>query len=428
MNRKKPIDHARFVKWVSVGLILALCLKITGFFTISESISITRVLKVIIRLSSTGIVAAIYLLLISRGFQPRFKIVGSLSPLLYFAYILLGFISLLWSSNPIYSGLQLFMTTETIIFVYWMVSICFMINYHLPNHQIKIGNIISLSILPILLVFIIGKFVAPDTFFRLTHGGEVARLGGYLMNPNELGMLAVVGIGTGFLHFNSRNKLVSTLIIGLMVYALLLTSSRSSLIGLALILTLLTFSSKKIWLKTAFVVLAIIAAPILFNNIILKEGDMQEVLSMTGRIPFWKALINEGLVKAPWFGFGFMRIAEGDYFISVNSYAARMTHNTFVQVLMNLGFVGFTLITAQLGALINSFFKCSNKYLKEIFLIIFLPIFINSLTEFGIFGENNFGILFYQILIIMLCVIYVPQHSINQRLIAKAKTKYYFQS
>ncbi|MBL0192546.1 MAG: hypothetical protein IPQ18_14760 [Saprospiraceae bacterium] len=28
----------------------------------------------------------------------------------------------------------------------------------------------------------------------MTHGGEEARLGGYMMNPNELGMLAGVGI------------------------------------------------------------------------------------------------------------------------------------------------------------------------------------------------------------------------------------------
>jgi hypothetical protein len=33
-------------------------------------------------------------------------------------------------------------------------------------------------------------WVDPDTFFRLTNGGEEARLGGVMMNPNELGMLA----------------------------------------------------------------------------------------------------------------------------------------------------------------------------------------------------------------------------------------------
>jgi len=99
-------------------------------------------------------------------------------------------------------------------------------------------------------------------------------------------------------------------------------------------------------------------------------------------------------------GYGFMRIAEGDYFESVHTYAARMTHNTFVQVLLNLGILGFTITTFQMIATICIYMRSRSAYLKVFFIAIFIPIFINSLTEFGIFGENNFGILFYQFLII----------------------------
>ena len=71
------------------------------------------------------------------------------------------------------------------------------------------------------------------------------------------------------------------------------------------------------------------------------DGGIDEVLSMTGRLPFWTALLNEGIVREPFFGFGFMRINYTDYFQGLNTYPAKMTHNTFMQVLMNLGFVGF---------------------------------------------------------------------------------------
>ena len=40
---------------------------------------------------------------------------------------------------------------------------------------------------------------------------------------------------------------------------------------------------------------------------------------MTGRIPFWTALLTEGLPMEPLLGFGFMRIAYEDYFQSVHT-------------------------------------------------------------------------------------------------------------
>jgi hypothetical protein len=41
---------------------------------------------------------------------------------------------------------------------------------------------------------------------------------------------------------------------------------------------------------------------------------------------------------------------------------------------------------------------------------IIIPVLINSFTEFGIFGETNYGILFYQLLVLYISI------SINPRL------------
>ncbi|RZK52058.1 MAG: O-antigen ligase domain-containing protein, partial [Hymenobacter sp.] len=126
---------------------------------------------------------------------------------------------------------------------------------------------------------------------------------------------------------------------------------------------------------------------------------LEEVLSMTGRLPFWHALLTEGLPREPLLGYGFMRISYGEYFQSVHTYAAQMAHNTFIQVLMNLGLVGFAIVMLQLGFTIRAFGQAPSPQLRLLGVGLLIPILINSFTEFGIFGMTNYGILFYQFLI-----------------------------
>jgi hypothetical protein len=69
-----------------------------------------------------------------------------------------------------------------------------------------------------------------------------------------------------------------------------------------------------------------------------------------------------------------------------------------MQVLMNLGFIGLSVALLQVSSTIKAIFK-ETKENKLMLIGIFIPILINSFTEFGIFGESNYGILFYQLLI-----------------------------
>jgi O-antigen ligase len=153
-------------------------------------------------------------------------------------------------------------------------------------------------------------------------------------------------------------------------------------------------------MKRVMIFMGLIAIPVMINKVVFKaDGGVEEVLSMTGRLPFWKALLNEGIVKEPFFGYGFMRINYTEYFQGLNTYAAKMTHNTFIQVLMNLGFVGFFIAILQMFTTIRNFrINKKGKY-AGYFIALFIPLLINSFTEFGVFGEANYGILFYQFLI-----------------------------
>lgn len=324
------------------------------------------------------------------------------SPILYMGYLALGFISFSWSTNPGFSALQWFMTFQSFVFAYFFVKSLKILDIYFEGHTIRLYHLLGNTVFVLQLIFVIGMWVNPDVFFRLTDGGEEARLGGTMMNPNELGMLA--GVGTACLIFDLyrfKNKIWTIVKILVIMYALYMTGSRSSLIGVLLIIFFHINQTKQKTLKLAIIAVVAAVAPFAVYTVILKGGDqerLEEVMSLTGRLPFWQALITEGLPREPLLGFGFMRIDYKEFFQSAHTYPGKMTHNTFMQVLMNLGFIGFTIVMFQVFFTVKSILS-EQKELKLMLIGILIPIVINSFTEFGIFGESNYGIMFYQIII-----------------------------
>lgn len=398
------VNLDKYLKRIVFILIIILFIKVLGYYTISENVAITRVFKVFSRIMMTVASYMLFLNLNKNGIVGFTRIKFPLPVIIYIVFLSLALTSILWSTKPSYSALQWVMYLDSFVFAYFYIRIIIILNYHFPD-KINFGKIFSISISIISVFFLLGFLINPTDFMRATHGGEVERLGGYFMNPNELGMMSVVGIGTAIVAFMKERQyslFIFLLLTNLLV--LVLTGSRSSMIGFMLILFILISRSNNRKLKLGVYGLMIASVPVIINMIFIKQGDLEEVMSMTGRLPFWTALLNEGIVKEPWFGFGFMRIAYTDSFESVHTYAGKMTHNTFIQVLMNLGFVGLFIALSQLISTIFVAFKYSAKFDKLFFIGILIPIIINSFTEFGIFGEANFGTLFYQLLIFYVCL------------------------
>lgn len=400
----------RALYWLLVFILFA---KLWGFFTVSESVALTRIFKILVRVSMTGLLVAIGGYLRSRGMVLSIRLRNPISPILYGVYLYYGFVSMLWSTDVGYSMLQWFMIVEGFTFAVLFLQIQVTLEHYLPDSNFTVAKMFAEAITAIILIFLIGMWVNPDSFYRLTHGGDVARLGGYFMNPNELGMLGSVGIACCCTQFfeKSHSKAYLITLILICLYGIVETQSRSTLIGLGIALFYFAKTSGNKKILGVMILGAFLVAPIAFEKIFLKQGNLDEVLTMTGRLPFWQALLTEGLAKEPLTGFGFMRIYYTDYFESAHTYAAKMAHNTFVQVLMNLGFLGFTTVVLQIGFTIYSFFKVTEIRLKIMFVGMFIPIFINSLTEFGIFGDANYGIMFYQFLIFSLSIKFSEQFS-----------------
>lgn len=372
------------------------------FFTWSENVAITRAIKVVGRMGVMLSSIFVYRKIIKYGAADSLKFKNIFSPGLYLAYLILGLISFSWSTNPGFSALQWFMTFQSFVFGYFFIKSILLLDIYFPGHHVRLYHMLGNSAFILISIFVVGLFVNPDVFFRLTNGGEEARLGGYIMNPNELGMLCGVGVACLIFDiYRNKNKWWTIFKLLVIFYALYMTGSRSSLIGALLIIFFHINQSKNKKLKYVIIGVILIIAPIAVNKIILKDGDskrLEEVMSMTGRLPFWTALINEGLPREPMLGFGFMRIDYKEYFQSTHTYPGKMTHNTFMQVLMNLGFVGLTIVLFQMFFTLSGFRK-EEKEKKLMLFGILIPIIINSFTEFGIFGESNYGILFYQLLI-----------------------------
>jgi hypothetical protein len=394
--------HQKFLNTLNWKLLIVVLCMISCFFTWSENVAITRVIKVIGRMGMLYASYSIYKSIINYGAADTLKGNNILSIALYGVYLLLGFASFMWSTNVGYSALQWFMTSQTLVFCYYFIKSIYLLDEYFPNHKIRLYNLLGNSCFLLILVFVIGMWVNPDVFYRMTHGGEEARLGGYMMNPNELGMLA--GVGVAGLMFDLRrghNKIWTVIKLLILFYGLFATGSRSSLIGALLIIGFHVLQSERKQVAVVLIVIMALVSPIAIYKVVLKDGDperMEEVLSLTGRLPFWSALITEGLPREPLLGFGFMRIDYKEYFQSAHTYPGKMTHNTFMQVLMNLGFVGIVIVLFQMIFTFRGI-NSENDEKKLMLLCILIPLIINSFTEFGIFGESNYGILFYQLVV-----------------------------
>lgn len=414
MQRKLPY----IVRNIGTILTLILMIKVAGYFSIVEERSVNQVFKIISRMGMTGTIWLVLKSLKRLGCIASFRYEHILAPIFYGLYLLLGFASFAWSSDPQYSVLQWLMTFESFIFVLIYMRVVAMVNHHFPARQVNLVQIFAWAFFPIMIVFIVGSFVEPDTFYRGMRGGEEQRLGGWIMNPNELGMLSSMAAALSYLYLQQvKRKFWPIFMMISAILILALTSSRSSAIGFLLIMGIIVMLSENKKLKMVMLVSMIIIVPLALNYVIFKEsGGVEEVLSMTGRLPFWTALLNECIVREPYFGYGFMRINYTDYFQGLNTYPAKMTHNTFMQALMNLGFVGFFIIFWQLVLTIRNAVKEKLHYYNRFFIAVFVPVIINSFTEFGIYGEANYAILFWQFLIFLFVVRIRDQHTVTEHI------------
>ena len=404
----KKTNSPKTYQWILVLLVIVMALRIVSYFTLfPESVGLTRGLKTGMRFFLTGFSILFWFRLRIQHPTITFSYDNRLSGIFYGFYVLLSVASVLWSTDVMFTLLQLAMLFESIVFV-WVFYHLMIFGESLTEGRASFAKIMGISVAIISFIFILGQEFDPETYYRGTHGGAVSRLGGFIINPNELGMLSVIGATMAYVRFwQGGGKFWNITFWGLNVSVLLMTQSRSSLAAFLLVSLVFVLMSKNTWLRLGTLVVGIFAIPYLIQKIIIKEGNIDEVLSMTGRLPFWSDLLTYGFPERPILGYGFMSISSSPYtnkFDSIHAYAASMTHNTFVQVLINLGLVGAFIVIIQMFLTFRAVVVSHNSKLKITAFAMLIPILINSFTEFGIFGEANYGIYFYHLIILMFIV------------------------
>lgn len=400
---------------------------LSGYFAWFENAGLNKAFKMGSRLIMTMCIYLVHRMIIKRGAIGSFSWHNVMAPALYVTYLGVGLASFAWSYDVEYSALQWFMDVESFVYAYYFIACFIMLNTFFPDNEIKMFAVMGNACFVLILIFVIGYFVDPGTFMRMSHGGEEFRLGGFIMNPNELGMLAAVGVTCFmFVLYGKKGRIWAIIKILILLYGVVLTGSRSTTIGCLVVAFFHIKQSSNVKLKTLMYAGAALVIPIAIDVMIVKSegnGGVDEVMTFTGRLPFWTALITEGLPNEPLFGFGFQRIWYTNYYTGqhIHTYTASMAHNTFVQVMMNLGFVGITIVLFQMIFTFKAFITSQSKELKLMCIGIIIPLLINSFTEFGIFGETNYSILFYQFLILYVSMKIRPRLTPSEKSFLKRR-------
>ena len=111
-------------KWLANGLLILIGLRIASYFTLfPDSVAMTQLVKTVLRVILTGI-AFVWLHQLKLQF-PKYKVdYQNITPLLlYCGYLLLGIISIFWTSSVRYTILQLSMIIEALVFAWYYIQL-----------------------------------------------------------------------------------------------------------------------------------------------------------------------------------------------------------------------------------------------------------------------------------------------------------------
>ena len=348
---------------------------ITGFLLTVYSLTIVAegispVLKASLRFS------ILFLTLLLVVFTKK-KIYYNNKIILYLIIIIIPFLFSLIRVDFDPGLIQLLMYFNCIIFVALVYSI---------KSQINLIDI-SFSVYPLIFIFLIGGyFLDLQIFWRETFTDGAIRLGGYILNPNELGMLASIGCVIAYYFFFNGKKIIGLILFLSSIVVLFSTESRSSIIALMIALIFLNRSHIKFLIIPFSVMFILISADSIISTLIPRSEAVDDILTLTGRLEIWQVTVLKLIPEYFIFGAGWQ-----EFPISKYGLAASMAHNTFFQIFVGGGIITF-LISLYL------LFEIS-KSINGVFKSIFIILIINSMTDFGFYGLFNHSVLIFTFLL-----------------------------
>src|SRR6201996_413136 len=147
------IDHGRFLKITGLYLLVVCTGMLSGYFAWTDGDTFNMLFKLVSRLLMTISVFFVYRGITGRGAVGSFGWQNELSPLLYYAYLALGLLSFLWSTDIGYSALQWFMDIESLVFCYYFIGCFLLLDHYFSGHSIRLYKVLGHAIFLLISIF-----------------------------------------------------------------------------------------------------------------------------------------------------------------------------------------------------------------------------------------------------------------------------------
>jgi len=241
---------------------------------------------------------------------------------------------------------------------------------------------------------------------------------GIYTHKNWLGRMMVLGSGVLFLLANDARKHRLITWIGLSIAFLLVLLSRSSSSLLNTIIVLSTVSaSRALWLHTKLLIPVVVSA-IAFGAIFSLGatsfaetvlGSLGKDLSLTGRADIWPFVIDK-IQERPLLGYGFAVFwnglqGESAYIWRALKWSVPDSHNGFLDLWIDLGFVGFFLFCITfVQTLIRSvaWIRVTQSWISLWSLLLLVYLMLSNLSESALFSRNSLIWVLYTALVFTL--------------------------
>lgn len=249
-----------------------------------------------------------------------------------------------------------------------------------------------------------GYFVGLEVF-ALNHGVE--RFQGLFYGPHALARpatICLIILASGVARLSFRSSAILWVVIG---FSLILTFSRQAYLGVAIGVTVTLFLRGTSTMRGHAVLVGLLSSIGLvaiaelngFSVLsALSRGEGDDVASLTGRTFIWQAAL-ELIRLEPWVGYGFGAGGSAlENYYSAGAYGWRTfnVHNGFLQVLLDIGLIGFLIF---FGALLYGLKKGFSAR-DPLILGLYTSLLTITFVERGVYGLGGLVVTVFVLIVV----------------------------
>jgi putative inorganic carbon (hco3(-)) transporter len=328
------------------------------------------------------------------------KIHKIISLLLVYIVVTLPFVE--WPGSVMHSGLENFV--KAVVFYYFTI---YFVN---DERKLRLFVIVFLGcqcfriLEPVYLHITQGYW---GSFASMENWEYLERLSGApddVVNPNGLAFIALTVIPFLYYLFNVSKfyKIAATLLIPVSIYALVLTGSRSGMVGLFAVLIAIFFKSKN---KVFVLLLICIGMSVALSHMGADSKDRFASIFVSGtksdegtsdRLIGTKIAFKIAL-KKPLFGYGIGTSREAN--ANFGTYGDKPTHDLYGEIAIELGFIGLAMFLFLMKEIVLNYNRAKNIMATTTFSSDYLPhltdaaqawLVMNIIFSFASFGLSSY--------------------------------------